>query len=230
MVGSMERYFTRARAWPSFSSGTGDSTSCKSPGASNPFGRDCSRSWRLVTDTSEGNIFVGDFGAAAGRSATAAVRIVGRSGMGFDVIAAGASCAATAACGSAFGAATQHAEVGGNNLRGCPLLAFFVLPFTRLNAAFEIEERTLFQILLSDFGQLAPHDDLVPLGALLALAIFVLVSFIGGHGKIRDGLAAAGVAGFGIAAQATDEDDFVDRHERIPLATAKITRERRKGK
>src|SRR6266478_3121362 len=180
----------------------------------------------------EGNILVGDFGAAGGVTSAAAttVRIVGGRGVAFHVVAAGARCAATAARGSSFGAAAEHAEVGGDNLGGGALLAFFVLPFTRLNAAFEIEERTLFQILLSDFGQFAPHDDLVPFGAFLALAIFILVGFIGGHGKIRDGLAAASVAGFGIAAQAADENDFVDRHERIPLATAKITRERRKGK
>src|SRR5258708_29225545 len=154
MVGSMERYFTRARAWPSFSSGTGDSVSCRSPGASSPFGRDCSRSWRLVFDTLEGNIFVGDFRAAAGVTTAAAttVRIVSGRGVAFHVVAPGARCAATAACGGAFGAAAQHAEVGGNNLCGGALLAFFVLPFTRLNAAFEIEERTLFQILLGDFG------------------------------------------------------------------------------
>src|SRR5713226_3234646 len=109
MVGSMERYFTLASAWPSFSSATGDSLSCKSPGASRPFGRDCSRSWRLVFDTLEGNIFVGDFGATAGRSATSGVRIVGGRGVGFDVVAAGAGCcAATATRRSAFGAATEH--------------------------------------------------------------------------------------------------------------------------
>src|SRR6266446_5229773 len=92
----------------------------------------------------EGNILVGDFGAAGGvaSAAAAAVRIVGGRGVAFHVVAAGASCAATAARGSALGAATKHAEVGGNNLRGCPLLAFFVLPFARLNAAFEIEERS----------------------------------------------------------------------------------------
>src|SRR5258708_2459516 len=44
IVGSIERYLTQARAWPSFSSGTGDSVSCRSPGATSPFGRDCSRS------------------------------------------------------------------------------------------------------------------------------------------------------------------------------------------
>src|SRR5258707_15644775 len=51
-----------------------------------------------------------------------------------------------------------------------------------------------------------PDDDLVPLGALLALAVFVFVGLVGGQGKICEGLAAAGVARFVIAAQAADED------------------------
>src|SRR5713101_4052627 len=230
MVGSIERYFTRARAWPSFISGTGDSTSCRSPGASNPFGRFCSRSWRLVFDTLEGNIFVGDFRAAAGVTCATAVGIFGRRGMSLEVIAAGACCcAATAARCSAFGTAAEHAEAGRNNLCGCALLALFVLPFPRLNAAFEVEKRSLFQILLSDFGQFAPHDDLMPLGTLLALAVFVFVGFISGHRKIRDGLAAAGVARFGIAAQTADENYLIDGHG-TPPKSAKIAREGGKGK
>ncbi len=55
----------------------------------------------------------------------------------------------------------------------------------------------------------APHGDAVPLGALLALAIAVFVRFVGGDGKIGYGLAAAGVTGLGIAAQAADENDFI---------------------
>src|SRR5260370_41394029 len=183
-----------------------------------PFGRDCKRSWRLVFDTLEGNIFVGDFRAAGGVTGAAAttVRIVSGRGVAFHVVAAGACCcAATAACGSAFGAATEHAEIGRNNLCGCPLLTFLVLPFPRLKAAFEVEKGSLFQILLSDFGQFAPHDDLVPFGTFLALAVLVLVGFIGGHGKICDSLAAAGVARFGIAAQTADENDFIDGHRKL---------------
>src|SRR5260370_42557772 len=98
MVGSIERYLTLASACPSFNSGTGDSASCRSPGASSPFGRDCSRSWRLVTDTLEGNVFIGDFRAAGGvtRAAAATVRIVGGGGVAFPGLAAGDGCAATA--------------------------------------------------------------------------------------------------------------------------------------
>src|SRR5260370_12416056 len=134
MVGSIERYLTLARAWPSLSSGTGDSASCRWPGATRPCGGDCRRSWRLVFDTLERNIFVGDFGAAAGRSATsssaaATVRIVGRRGVALGVVAAGACCRATAGCGSAFGAANQHAEVDEDNFEAGARLAFLILPF-----------------------------------------------------------------------------------------------------
>src|SRR4029077_9572880 len=208
----MERYLTLASAWPSFSSGTGDSDGWRSPVASRPFGRDCRRSWRLVKDTLEGDVFVGDLWAGGGVASTATVGIVGGCGVGFEVVtAAGARGRATfSACRGAIGAAAEHAEIGSDNLKAGAFLASFVLPLARLDAAFNENKRTFFQILLGDFGLFAPNDDLVPLGALLALAIFVFVSFIRGDGKIRDGLAAAGVARFGIAAQAADENHFID--------------------
>src|SRR5260370_12501589 len=39
MVGSMERYFTRARAWPSEMEGMGDSVSLRTSGVMRPVGR-----------------------------------------------------------------------------------------------------------------------------------------------------------------------------------------------
>src|SRR5467141_1338968 len=48
MVRSIEGYVTLARAWPACSRGSGDSVSCKSPGARRPFGRDLRMSWRFV--------------------------------------------------------------------------------------------------------------------------------------------------------------------------------------
>src|SRR5260370_30084303 len=136
MVGSIERYLTWARAWPSLSSGTGDSTSCRSPGATRPFGRDCRRSWRLVIDTLERNIFVGDFGAAGGGTAAAAttVKILRGRGVAFHVVAAGARCAATTACGGAFDAATPPAAGTGDKFKAGGPLSFLVLPDERLAA------------------------------------------------------------------------------------------------
>src|ERR1700674_775611 len=163
MVGSMERYLTLARAWPSFSSGRADSMSCKSPGASRPFGRDLRMSWRFVFDTLEGNVFVGDFGAAARLASATAVGIVSGHGMVFEVITAGTgTCATTGAgCCCAFGAATEHAEVIGYDFEAGALLAFFVLPFAGLDAAFDEDQRTLLEILLGDFGQFADRKSVV---------------------------------------------------------------------
>src|SRR5262249_34064270 len=92
------------------------------------------------------------------------------------------------------------------------LLAFLVLPFARLNAALDEDQGTLFQVLLRDFGLLAPDHNLVPLGTLLALTIFIFVGFVGGDREIRHSLATAGVASFWIAAKTTDENDFVYGH------------------
>src|SRR5882672_7226426 len=158
----------------------------------------------------ERNIFVGDF--RGGRAST--VRIVRGRGMTFEVIAARAGpCAATGAgCGCAFGAAAEHAKVVGDNFEAGALLAFLVLPFAGLDAAFDEDERALLEILLRDLRLLAPDDDFVPLGALLLFAVAVFVGFVRGYGEIGDGLAAAGVARFGIASQTANENNFVYRH------------------
>src|SRR5260370_37659928 len=99
--------------------------------------------------------------------------------MGFGVGAAGGCCSATAACGSAFGAATEHAKIVGDDFKTGALLAFFVLPFAGLDAALDENQRTLLEILLCDFSLFAPDDDLVPLGALLAPAVLVFVRLVG---------------------------------------------------
>src|ERR1700733_9727084 len=91
----------------------------------------------------------------------------------------------------AIGATAEHAEIAGDNFETRALLAFFVLPLARLNAALNEDQGALFQVLLRDFGLFAPDDNLVPLGALLALAVFVFVGFVGGDGEIRHGLTPA---------------------------------------
>src|SRR6266566_4173353 len=219
IVGSMERYFTRASAWPTCNAGTGASFSCRSPGASMPLGRDCRMSWRLAALMAnfvrrrsglEGDIFVGDFGAAS-RAAT--VTFFGRSGLLEVVARAWRACAHRASSGGGgFGAPSQHAEIVGHNLETGALLTFLVLPLAGLNAPFDEDKGTLLQILLCNFSLLTPDHYFVPFGALLAFAVAVFVGFVGGHGEIGDGLAAAGVTRFGIAAQAADQDDSVDGH------------------
>src|SRR5208282_2977846 len=48
MVGSMERYLTRARAWPSSRGRIGDSESWRTSGVMREVGREARMSWRLV--------------------------------------------------------------------------------------------------------------------------------------------------------------------------------------
>jgi hypothetical protein len=52
-----------------------------------------------------------------------------------------ASCRACAGTyRSAVTATTEHTEIGGHDFKAGALLTFFILPFARLNAAFEKEE------------------------------------------------------------------------------------------
>jgi len=53
MVGSMERYFTLARAWPSETAGRGDSVSWRTSGVMRPVGRLARIHWRLVVGMEE---------------------------------------------------------------------------------------------------------------------------------------------------------------------------------
>jgi len=155
----------------------------------------------------EGYVFVGDFRATT----TTAHGLFGvMTAPLIEVItAAGTSAARSSSRGHAIPAPTQHPEIGGYDFKAGALLAFFILPFAGLNAAFDEYQRAFLQILLRDFRLLAPHHNLVPLGALLALPAFVFVGLIRSNGEIGDGLSAGSEAGFGIAAQTTDEDDFI---------------------
>src|SRR5208282_963296 len=148
----------------------------------------------------EGDVFVGDFWAGG----AGAHGFFGGSGVIEVFGAGGAGTGGTSASGHAFGAATEHAEIAGDDFKAGALLAFLILPLAGLDAAFDENERALLQILLGDFCLFAPNNNLVPFGALLTLAIAVFVGFVGGKGKIGDGLPAGGEARFGIAAEAAD--------------------------
>ena len=97
--------------------------------------------------------------------------VVRRSSAALKVVASTARRTAADTGCSAFGATSEHPEITGDDFEAGTLLTFFVLPFARLNAAFNENEGALFQILLGDFGLLAPDNNLVPLGALLPLTV-----------------------------------------------------------
>ena len=113
-----------------------------------------------------------------------------------------------AAAGSV--AAAEHFHFVGNDVVGGAFDAVFAGVFAALDAAFDINLAALFQILAGDFGQAAVHGDVVPLGALLALAALAVVpSFGSGDGEIAHRFAVGHVAHFGITAEIADQDDFV---------------------
>src|SRR5258706_16247714 len=78
-------------------------------------------------------------------------------------------------------AGAEHAEICGHDLEAGAFLSFFVGPLAGLDAAFQIDLRTLFQVLLGNLRLFGPDNDFVPFGALLALAVLVLEAFIGGE-------------------------------------------------
>jgi len=141
-------------------------------------------------------------------TATAALKIVVSA-------AAGAAAARSSAASATVGASAQHTEICGHNFKAGALLALFVLPFAGLDAAFDKDKRTFFQVLLGDFSLFTPYDNFVPFGTFLAFTVFVFVGFVRGHGKIGNGLATAGEARLWIAAETADQNDFIYRHRKF---------------
>src|SRR6266404_4795258 len=88
---------------------------------------------------------------------------------------------------AAIATAAEHAEIAGNDFKAGPFLAFLVLPFARLNPSFDKNQRAFFQVLLRDLRLFAPHNNFVPLRALLAISGFVFVGFIGSDTEIGQG-------------------------------------------
>src|SRR5216683_4490916 len=106
----------------------------------------------------KGNVFVGDFGAGRLAAASTVAFLCGSSLLQVVGTARCAPAHSASSGSSAVGTAAKHAEVVGHNFKAGTLLAFLVLPFAGLDAALDEHQRTLLQILLRDFGLLAPDD------------------------------------------------------------------------
>ena len=111
-------------------------------------------------------------------------------------------------CSAAFTRA-DHFHFVGDDVVSRAFDAVFAGVFAALNAAFDIHFTPFFQILAGDFGQAAIHGDVVPLGALLALAVAVVPRFAGGDAEITHGLAVGHITHFGVAAEAAEQNHFV---------------------
>ena len=94
----------------------------------------------------------------------------------------------------------QDAKVADDNFGGFAPVAGFVLPTAVSEFAFEVNGHAFFEAVAGAFGELAPEEDVVPLGGGLPLTLFVAVVFAGGDGGLGNSGAVVEGSEFGIAA------------------------------
>src|ERR1041385_5912384 len=124
---------------------------------------------RTTTGSLERNVVVGDWFHR--RFIAAAVRHAGAA-----AVHRGAAAAATAS-------AAEQRDAVGLDLRRIALVAVFVVPLTRLQAAFDVDLLTLREVFLQALRLLPPEDDAVPFGLFLALPALVVPHL--GRGEIE---------------------------------------------
>jgi hypothetical protein len=155
-------------------------------------------------------------GAAA--TATGAAVIV--TAIAAAVIPAIIATAAAAAVGAATAAAAiaavkqgQFAAIGPQHHFGrVPVLTGLILPFAGFELTFDIDLRSLAQILLGNAGKrFGENGDAVPFRALLAFAGVAVFPGLGrGDPQVSHLAAVLECAHFRIAAKIADDDDLVD--------------------
>lgn len=96
-------------------------------------------------------------------------------------------------------------KVADDDFAGIPVIALLVLPFARLELAFSVDLVALAHVLVGIFRRMAEQDDGDPFSAFLAVAaVAVLPGLAAGHAQVDDQVAALGVAGFRVCAEAAD--------------------------
>ena len=99
--------------------------------------------------------------------------------------------------GSAGALATLAAEqdqIAGADVGLIPLLAaLLVVPAMRAQAAFDVYGAAFLEVLAGDLRQARPAGDVVPLGAVLPVAILVFEAVVGCQREVGHGGAAVGV-------------------------------------
>ena len=100
--------------------------------------------------------------------------------------------------------------------------AALVLPFARLQLALDVHFRALLAILLGDLAKILIEDhDIVPLGALLALARILVAPGLGsGDREVHHLIAGIEPSDLRILTEVSDQNDFVDAARHDPLLAA----------
>src|SRR5579863_7439539 len=119
--------------------------------------------------------------------------------------------AAEVSAPGAFAASAEQHQVVHDDLGHVFLLAAgLVVPGMGAQAALDVNLVALLQILAGNLRGARPGGDVVPLGAVLPVAVFVLEAFVGGQTKLGHGRALGRVFHFGIFAQVAEKNDLVD--------------------
>jgi hypothetical protein len=115
-------------------------------------------------------------------------------------------------------AAAEHLHLVDADVGGVLLDAVLVGVFAGADRALDVDLRALAQVLRGNLGQPAVEHQAVPFGRLAHLAALLVLPLVGGgDGHVADLVAAREGAGFRVAAEIADEDDFVDGcHVRCP--------------
>src|SRR5690606_11123403 len=113
--------------------------------------------------------------------------------------------------GAAAAAAEQlHAAVHIHHDLGGVAFDAVLLPLAGLQASFDVALRALAQVLAGNLSDLAEQHHAVPLGALLQLTGLLVLPAVGGRQRdVGHRIAIGHVAGFRVAADIADQDDFI---------------------
>ena len=98
-----------------------------------------------------------------------------------------------------FVAASEHFHLAGDDLRGEASYTVAVFPLSGLRPAFDIDLRTLDQILAADLSKTAKSDDSIPFGCFLLIALGILPLLSGRYPEIGNCYLALGIPGFNVS-------------------------------
>lgn len=112
---------------------------------------------------------------------------------------------------ASIGLSAEHDHLIHLDFSGVTLLAFFIGPFARAQATFDINLSAFLQPLATDFGQFPEAVASVPFGEFFLLAgRLILPTFRRSDGEVGDGVSRCRVAHLGIFAEVANDYYFID--------------------
>src|SRR5262249_59480868 len=104
-----------------------------------------------------------------------------------------------------------------DDLGDVALLAFLVVVLAAADGALDEDLPAFREVLATALGLLPPHDDVVPLGAVLALALLIGPLLGGREREARDGTTARREAELRVLPEISDQHHLVERHRRTSV-------------